>query len=70
MIDTQHLHPMMVHSPIALLIFGLLADSDSDYILKRIFFQKPVFYYDFRYSWYNCMHIFSGNLTRKRCIEF
>ncbi len=43
MIDTQHLHPMIVHFPIALLIFGLLADSVGLFF-KKDFFSKAGFY--------------------------
>ena len=43
MIDTQHIHPMIVHFPIALLIIGLLADA-AGLFLKKEFFSKAGFY--------------------------
>ena len=43
MIDTTHLHPMIVHFPIALLIVGFLADVISLFV-KKEFFSKAGFY--------------------------
>lgn len=43
MFDTQHLHPMIVHFPIALLIIGFLFDLTGS-IFKREFFSKTSFY--------------------------
>ena len=43
MIDLTHLHPMIVHFPIALLIVGFLADSIG-LIFKEDFFTKAGFY--------------------------
>lgn len=43
MIDTSHLHPMIVHFPIALLIVGFLAEAVS-LIIKKEFFSKAGFY--------------------------
>lgn len=43
MIDTQLLHPMIVHFPIALLIVGLLADAIGLFS-KKEFYSKAGFY--------------------------
>lgn len=43
MFDTSHLHPMIVHFPIALLIVGFLAEVVG-LILKKEFFTKAAFY--------------------------
>jgi uncharacterized membrane protein len=43
MFDTSHLHPMIVHFPIALLIIGFIADL-AGLISKREFFSKMGFY--------------------------
>ena len=43
MFDTSHIHPMIVHFPIALLIVGFLADAVG-VILKKEFFSKAGFY--------------------------
>ena len=43
MIDFTHLHPMIVHFPIALLIVGFLTDA-AGLIIKRDFFVKAGFY--------------------------
>jgi uncharacterized membrane protein len=43
MFDFQHLHPMIVHFPIALLIIGLLADTIG-LLTKKEFFSKAGFY--------------------------
>jgi uncharacterized membrane protein len=43
MIDIQHIHPMIVHFPIALLIVGLLADA-LGLFSKKEFFSKAGFY--------------------------
>lgn len=43
MFDTQYIHPMIVHFPIALLIVGLLADIIG-LLLKKEFFSKAGFY--------------------------
>ena len=43
MIDTTHLHPMIVHFPIALLIVGFLADV-IHLIIKKEFFSRAGFY--------------------------
>ena len=43
MFDTTHLHPMIVHFPIALLIVGFLFDLLS-LILKKEFFGRAGFY--------------------------
>ena len=37
MIDTTHIHPMLVHFPIALLIVGLLADITGLFVKKSFF---------------------------------
>ncbi|MDP3683956.1 MAG: DUF2231 domain-containing protein [Ignavibacteria bacterium] len=43
MFDTSHLHPMIVHFPIALLIVGFLSEV-AGLILKKEFFTKAAFY--------------------------
>ena len=43
MFDTTHLHPMIVHFPIALLIVGFLSDLIGVF-LKKDFFSKAGFY--------------------------
>ncbi len=51
MFDTSHLHPMIVHFPIALLIIGFLFDL-AGVISKKDFFNKAGFYLlIFRNSW-------------------
>jgi uncharacterized membrane protein len=43
MIDTVHIHPMIVHFPIALLIVGFLFDILSLFI-KKEFYSNAGFY--------------------------
>ncbi len=43
MLDATHIHPMIVHFPIALLIIGFLSDA-TGVILKKEFFSKAGFY--------------------------
>ncbi len=43
MFDLSHIHPMIVHFPIALLIIGFLADLTGA-ITKKEFFNKAGFY--------------------------
>jgi uncharacterized membrane protein len=43
MIDLTHLHPMIVHFPIALLFVGFLADA-AGLIFKKEFFTRSGFY--------------------------
>ena len=43
MFDPTHLHPMIVHFPIALLIVGFLSEI-AGLILKKDFFSKAAFY--------------------------
>ncbi|MEJ2613830.1 MAG: hypothetical protein P8Z35_02640 [Ignavibacteriaceae bacterium] len=43
MFDTTHLHPMIVHFPIALLIVGFLSDLIGAFF-KKEFFSKAGFY--------------------------
>jgi len=43
MFDTTHIHPMIVHFPIALLIIGFLAEFIS-VVFKKEFFGKAGFY--------------------------
>jgi uncharacterized membrane protein len=43
MFDTSHLHPMIVHFPIALLIIGFISDI-AGLISKKEFFGKMGFY--------------------------
>jgi len=44
MFDTSHLHPMLVHFPIALVVFGFLADLASLIFKKEICLSKAGFY--------------------------
>ncbi|MGA7837529.1 MAG: DUF2231 domain-containing protein [Ignavibacteriaceae bacterium] len=43
MFDTSHLHPMIIHFPIALLMIGFLADL-TGVVLKKEFFTTAGFY--------------------------
>ena len=43
MFDTSHLHPMIIHFPIALLMIGFLADIIG-VVFKKEFFTKAGFY--------------------------
>jgi len=43
MFDTSHLHPVIIHFPIALLIIGFLADIIG-MVFKKEFFTKAGFY--------------------------
>ena len=43
MFDTSHIHPMIVHFPIALLIVGFLFEI-AGLILKKDFFSRAAFY--------------------------
>ncbi len=43
MIDTTHIHPMIVHFPIALLIVGFLFDLIGTFV-KKDFYSKAGFY--------------------------
>jgi uncharacterized membrane protein len=62
MIDTQHIHPMIVHFPIALLIVGLLADA-AGLISKKDFFSKAGFYLLILGTLGVVAAYFSGNLA-------
>lgn len=44
MFDTSHLHPMLVHFPIALVVFGFLADIASLIYKKEVCLSKVGFY--------------------------
>ena len=44
MISTSHLHPMLVHFPIALLIFGFIADAIAFFFKKEVCLSKLGFY--------------------------
>jgi uncharacterized membrane protein len=44
MFDTSHLHPMLVHFPIALVISGFLADLASLFLKKEAWLSKAGFY--------------------------
>ena len=44
MFETSHLHPMLVHFPIALVAFGFLADLASMFVKKELCFSKMSFY--------------------------
>ena len=68
MIDTQHLHPMIVHFPIALLIIGLLADAIGLF-LKKDFFTKAGFYLLILGTLGVIAAYFSGNLAGEGVTE-
>lgn len=40
MFDTSHIHPMLVHFPIALVVFGFIADVASLYFKKEACLSK------------------------------
>lgn len=44
MFDTSHLHPMLVHFPIALAVFGFLADVAYLFYKKEVCLSKTGFY--------------------------
>jgi uncharacterized membrane protein len=44
MFDTSHLHPILVHFPIALVIFGFLAEAVSLFYKKEVWLSKTGFY--------------------------
>ena len=44
MFETSHLHPMLVHFPIALVVIGFLADLVFMFIKKEVCFSKMSFY--------------------------
>lgn len=44
MFDTSHIHPMIVHFPVALVIFGFLADIAALLYKKEICLSKTGFY--------------------------
>jgi uncharacterized membrane protein len=44
MFETSHLHPMLVHFPIALVVFGFLADVGALLFKKEICLTKAGFY--------------------------
>jgi len=44
MFETSHLHPMLVHFPIALVVIGFLADLISVFVKKELCFSKMSFY--------------------------
>jgi len=44
MFSTSHLHPMLVHFPIALIIIGFLAECISLLIKKELYLSKTSFY--------------------------
>ncbi|PKP20037.1 MAG: hypothetical protein CVU05_09970 [Bacteroidetes bacterium HGW-Bacteroidetes-21] len=44
MFSTSHFHPMLVHFPIALVVFGFLADSASLFFKKEACLTKTGFY--------------------------
>ena len=44
MFETSHLHPMLVHFPIALVAIGFLADLASMFVKKELCFSKMSFY--------------------------
>lgn len=44
MISASHLHPMLVHFPIALVLFGFIADLASIYFKKEVCLSKSGFY--------------------------
>jgi len=44
MFDTSHLHPMLVHFPIALVIFGFLAELASLFVKKEAWLSRAGFF--------------------------
>lgn len=44
MFTTSHLHPMLVHFPIALIVIGFVADLVSAFVKKEKCFSKMGFY--------------------------
>jgi uncharacterized membrane protein len=44
MISTEHLHPMMVHFPVALVVIGFIAELASLYFKKEACLSKLSFY--------------------------
>jgi uncharacterized membrane protein len=44
MFNTSHLHPMLVHFPIALVVFGFLADAVFLFYKKEVCLSKTGFY--------------------------
>jgi uncharacterized membrane protein len=44
MFSASHLHPMLVHFPIALIVFGFLADISSFFFKKEVCLSKFGFY--------------------------
>lgn len=44
MLPLSHLHPMLVHFPIALVVFGFLADLSSLFFKKQSFLPKTGFF--------------------------
>ena len=62
MFDTTHLHPMIVHFPIALLIIGFLFDL-AGVISKKDFFNKAGFYLLILGTLGVVAAYFSGNLA-------
>lgn len=68
MIDTQHIHPMIVHFPIALLIVGLLADAVGLFSNKE-FFSKAGFYLLILGTLGVVAAFFSGNLAGEGVTE-
>lgn len=44
MFDTSHIHPMLVHFPIALVVIGFVAELASVFIKKEPCFSKIGFY--------------------------
>lgn len=62
MFDTTHIHPMIVHFPIALIIVGFLADLIGT-IWKKEFFSKVGFYLLILGTLGVVAAYFSGNLA-------
>jgi uncharacterized membrane protein len=44
MISTTHLHPMLVHFPIALVVFGFIAEMAALYFKKEVCLSRLGFY--------------------------
>ncbi len=68
MIDIQHIHPMIVHFPIALLIVGLLADAIGLFS-KKEFFSKAGLYLLILGTIGVIAAYFSGNLAGEGVTE-
>ncbi|HEY3390176.1 MAG TPA: DUF2231 domain-containing protein, partial [Prolixibacteraceae bacterium] len=44
MVSTSHLHPMLVHFPIALVVFGFIAEIAALYFKREVCLSRIGFY--------------------------